>query len=249
MKAYDGDLFLKAGGNELVEIKRDDDPYSPREWDNGTHFYLFNATESPDKVEVYDWRTNGMVKRDPKMYEVLEDVIGWDTLDAYHDRWVSMDYDDDWVGAWIAHLFDGELGDDIGCVDQMAELIDAKPGWFCIPVHESYGDGIIYMDPKGQKEMGTPDELVYGLLDGDVINYTNYIRKNIWGWFSYDIDGNVTDSCWGYWPDGLDAPMDTDWIGVDVTKCDYEDIDEFVEAHAYDVTLERAKAFEERKVA
>lgn len=58
--------------------------------------------------------------------------------------------------------------------------------------------GFIIMTAEGQEEVGTPDDLVDELLDGDVEVFGQWANGEVYGYVAEDGAGNEVGSCWGF---------------------------------------------------
>ena len=67
--------------------------------------------------------------------------------------------------------------------------------------------GFVVVTPERQKEVGTPDNLVSGCLEGELATYNQYLAGDVWGYLvevrkHCDACGHDewehVDSCWGF---------------------------------------------------
>ena len=241
---YAGEFYINERGN-LVKIEYDTDPQSPREWDNGTHFYTWESSyyhyydrESPDRDLL--WCGNEMGYRTPSMWEVLEDHLPEDYEDEY-ESFACAQHIKSHPYEWMWAL--EESGTDTDYIPQLTKYLNGLDGMWCRPVSkccESYGigdpgdDGIglIYMDEEGQREMGTPDDRVMGLLEGDVLTYNDYVNGEVYGFIEYNRYGSIIDSCWGFYGNshsGIEQEAIEDHTGK-LHLCSFKSVDEYVDA-------------------
>lgn len=232
---YDGMLLTNEDGN-LVQIKYDVDPQSPREWDNGTHFYMWDGN-SPDTDVL--WCGGGMGRRAPEMWELLEDHLDSDTLEEL-DELGCAQHLKGWDKEWMLDLM--QWSNDTDYVPQLTKYLNELDGVWCRPVSKSCydnsyyignpgegGEGVIIMTEEGREEMDTPVERVMSLLKDDVEIYSKYATGDVYGFIVYDHNGNETDSCWGFY--GID---DEDVIAAiedhtgKLSECKYDSVLDYV---------------------
>jgi len=61
--------------------------------------------------------------------------------------------------------------------------------------------GFIYDSKEGREKCGTDLEHVQACLEGEVETYDDCLTGNVWGYVVEDEDGDVLDSCWGFYGD------------------------------------------------
>ena len=208
-----GDELTDEDGN-TVRIVRDDDPTSPREWDNGTHFYTYDGC-SPDEVSVWDPYRREVGKGPLDMIGVLCEFIPYDKIWGDYERFYDdHEWDEPYPDEWMTEV--ARRGTDTEYIPELVRFVNEHGGWAKpIAIGECDGHrvfdandqdgpylGIIYMDRKGKEAVGTPDGLEFAALDGDVANQNNYESRNVFGFEVEDADGDTIWSLWGIYPDG-----------------------------------------------
>lgn len=160
-------------GDLTIEIHREEYPEDPREWDNlGTMVCFHRNYRLGDK---HDYPA-------PESLSDLERIIEEDngpclfkTLWLLDHSGLAMRTTDFWEdsGHW-----------DSGIV-----------GVIYVPlskVREEYSVKRVTKKVRDQ---------ALSCLEGEVIDYNNYLQGNVYGYVIRDKDGEHVDSCWGYFPD------------------------------------------------
>lgn len=164
-----------------VEIMRDEDPESPREWDNLGRMLCFHKRHTlGDKLADLP-------------FTISADMFnGWAEVEAYLEK----------QGAVIIlplYLYDHsglriKVGSFQGLLPQGHAEFDSGQIGFIIALREDM-----------KKEYGvkrlTKKHLARAtkLLEGEVETYDQFLRGDVWGYSIQDRDGEVIDSCWGYY--------------------------------------------------
>lgn len=150
-----------------VEIHYDDTGCgNPRDWDNGTKMSLLHRR--------YDLPNE--IDFDPEHHEGLDSLAD---IEAH----IRREYDV--VGfKWVRGYEHGGLSLSTTGGGQYGDRWDSGIA------------GFIFMDREGQALVGTPDELVGEVLDGDVETYNAWSNGDVYG-YVVDPDGE-NESCWGY---------------------------------------------------
>jgi hypothetical protein len=153
-----------------LEIEQDPEPCNPRtEWDNLTTFVCFHKRyELGDR---HDYRT--------------EDYQGWAEM--------SLDIAAREKTAAIEPVF---LMDHSGLAVSTASFScpwdSGQVGWAYITrekVLEEFG-GKILTKKRGDK--------AHEIILGEVETYNRYLQGDVWGFVIKDEDGEIVDSCWGF---------------------------------------------------
>jgi hypothetical protein len=185
--------------HRVLNIIADDDPESPRECDNnGTMVCFHGRYNLGDK---HDYRS--------------EDFSGWEALKA------QIEEDHDVVVILPLYLFD-HSGITISTDDTQFRMADGA-GW-------DWGQvGWIFATRENLKKGGHPDDVevdkVETWLRGEVETYNQFLRGEIYGFQLHgkpcptcEDEGEVTDSCWGFYGSNpLENGM-RDHLGEDVCK-------------------------------
>jgi len=75
----------------------------------------------------------------------------------------------------------------------------------CDPGHWDSGQvGFVFATKESLAETGTPEDKIDECLNGEVEVYSRWQEGGTFGWVTYDPDGHVVDSCWGYLDDTTD---------------------------------------------
>lgn len=173
--------------NYTLEIQHDTDPMNPRtEWDNlGTIAYKHrNYTLGEEEIgEPIEW---------------LEDKLGLEQ---------KYEYSNDRLAELEERFYKKFIALPIYLYDHSGQSISTSPfgcRW------DSGKVGYIYVDKKTVlKEYGGKivtaklKKRVLGYLKGEVETYNQYIQGDVYGYRVVDDEGEVVDSCWGFY--GEDA--------------------------------------------
>jgi hypothetical protein len=160
-----------------IKIEQDDDPVNPRtEYDNvgkmvcwHSHYSL--GDEQP-RCSPDEYLHQMMWEREDRLHgKRIPDNIKQEDLQAYIDKHFV-----------VLPLY---------CYDHSGLSMSPRP--FGCP-WDSGGVGFIYVESESKEY----DDLESG-LKGEVETYDQYLRGDIWGYTIETSDGEVLDSCWGFY--------------------------------------------------
>lgn len=248
--------LVEAGQTERVStvlIKPDRDPESPRQWDNrGVMFCKHgrydlgdkDADDPFDEVEVYD--LGGGYWVDENRIGKIVVLLSWwlDMLSA--EEWDSEDYKrTELAYCWLtnqAECFEDQrteqrLRKDVALIHPLY-LYDHGGITISMGAFSDRWDsgqvGWIYMT-RGvlDREFGGDVERGEACLEGEVETYDNYLTGSVYGYEVWEHekgdapeDGELTDSCWGFFGDdpmlnGISDNIDPELVvqlkGIDIT--------------------------------
>lgn len=226
----DGELYTNSDGN-LVTIQYDWDCESPRRsYDNLGHFLTWMSRYNSPDENCYDYPDE--LAGDLGIYD--EDGNNGDLLDLIRGMngmgWVAMP---------VSKM---EHSDVVYRTGDPRQFVGAYP-WDAGYV------GLIYASANEICEHFMVDEVTEDIrkraeevLTGEVELYSDWADGACYEYVMYDIDGNEVDACSGFI--GYDSEENNmeEHTGT-LHECDFDNLEEYVEAHAYDVTIKRAAQF------
>ena len=165
--------------NELtIEIEQDEYPDSPRDWDNlGTMVCFHSRYNIGDKHDYQE--------ADFSSWDELEEQLVKDgarvvkPLYLYDHSVLSISTGSFHGRAQHAEWDSGQ----VGFIAAFSKDIEAFVGWK-------------RLNPKRRKRI---DEM----LESEVEVYNQYLLGDVWGYTVESPDGEVLDSCWGFYGRGL----------------------------------------------
>lgn len=163
----------KLNGYE-IKIFYDPDPFSPREDDNLTEIVLFNDSHYAFGDRAMEDNEACALRRG-----------GFPLLRRYLRR-----YED------VIHV------EPIGMLDHSGIHIWAGGGthWSDRDGWDSGTCGFALVTAKRRDEIGTPEELIEKAVEGEIETLDDYLNGNVYGFTITGPDGDVVDSCWGFYP-------------------------------------------------
>ena len=193
---------LKGGGQAHVLV--DDDPSSPREWDNLSRMVNVrgNYLEPDGKQADSDLLAVAHVARQHGM-----DEAGIKAMLEFDPRKVT---DADIENAQEREDDDFLLLVDHGCNRKVLAVQEFDYGNH----GEAAGVGVIFEDDWLREGMRTTLNDPAEVLAGEIKTYIDYVEGNVYGVVIEDADGNETESCWGFQGYDYDDPkIVTDHFG------------------------------------
>lgn len=182
---YEGATFIS--GDNYVVIQHDDDPMSPREFENmGVFVTWMNNYNSPDKEMTPE-----------------EIIIDLGLLDEWEAS-VDDDYDLDDDELQLKFLLDKAAKKEIyllpvsGYSHSGLTLSVGYPNQFIDWQWDAGFAGVIYTTDDRIKWYGTPKDKVLDALREEVEDYNTWLQGECWGYITYDRAGEEGDSCWGF---------------------------------------------------
>lgn len=157
-----------------IEIEQDDDPESPREWDNLGVMVCFHGRYRLG--DAHDYRT--------------EDFRGWDELEAQLRR-------DGAVIVLPLYLYAHgglriKVGSFAGLLPQgHAEFDSGQIGFITV------GRGAVLAEYGGERLSAKKLAQAEEVLRGEVETYDQYLRGDVWAYTVRSAGGAVLDSCAG----------------------------------------------------
>ena len=165
----------------MVRVFQDDNPESPREWDNLGNMFLFHnryklGDEHPESSDSFD---------------------GWEDIKNYLLKEKNAEI------LLPVYLYDHsglrvKVGDFSGLLPQGHQQFDSGMiGYIYVTkkdIKENYGKA-------GKKEI----EKAKKSLQAEVEQYDQYLSGDVWGYKSYDNQGEEVDSLWGLY--GMDEAI------------------------------------------
>lgn len=156
-----------------IKFFQDDNPINPRENDNLGKMVCFHKRY--DLGDKHDLRT--------------DDFGGWDEIQKHLVKELN---------AVIIHPL--RLYDHSGITISMGNQYPYNDQWDSMMV------GFVYVDKDTvKKEYGrltkSNRQKVENCLAGEVEEYDKYLRGDVYGFVIEDADGELLDSCWGYYDD------------------------------------------------
>jgi len=171
------EVFEHAG--LTVELHYDEEPCSPREWENASVMVCWHPDYALGDFQVTNLDGRGAVET---RFE-RDDFRDLETL----GRWLRLA-----LGADV--VLPLYLLDHSGLSIRAGSTFESDAqGWDTTMV------GFVYSSPAVRETCGTPDELAEKVCRGDVADYDNYLRGNVHGFVVRDGD-TVLDSRWGFYP-------------------------------------------------
>jgi len=188
----------------VIKILPDEDPESPREWDNlGTMVcahsrYNLGDEQSPTGSGLGD-RMNLLYDKCPAQLEkLIERYNGqkdpqYDFLLDIGEEWLARSIEenpDPFQKLYNQHFLELPLY----LYDHSGITMKTSPfscGW------DSGQVGFIYISKD--KIRGKWEEKIYEYLKSEVKTYDQYLTGDVYGFVIEDQDGDVIDSCWGFY--------------------------------------------------
>lgn len=163
-------------GNKTLEIVRDEDPTSPRTWDN-----LGTMACSHRRYNLGD----------PKK---TKEIIG--TTEAHAmQNWILKKQKSKQIIVKPIYMYD-HSGITISTKPFSCHWDSGLVGWIFVPVKTAKEElGIKRMTAKQWKR-------VESYLEGEVETYDQFLTGDVYG-FRIKEDGEETDSCWGFFGDNV----------------------------------------------
>lgn len=166
--------------NYELKIVQDEDPINPRTWDNlGIIAYKSKYIIGEEEID------------DPVNW--LCEKIGADPFE-YAEKYGMYPYTDEFKEIVENEFLKKYYAIPLSLYDHSGIVLKCGiyHGWDVGQV------GYIYTTEERRKEFGTPKERVLGVLRGEVETMNKYLTGDVWG---YEVlcDGDVLDSCWGYY--------------------------------------------------
>lgn len=154
-----------------IEIRRDDDPESPRDWDNLGTMICFHK-----KYTLGD--DSHKLKH--------EDFDGWASMEAFLRK--------DHGAAVVLPLF---LIDHSGLSMSTKDFADpwdsGQVGFIYVTKERALKEyGVKRLSPKQLAK-------ITEVLKSEVATYDQYLRGDVWGYVIKDKDGDEAGSCWGHY--------------------------------------------------
>ena len=172
MKTY---TKIETKTKNRLEIMHEDNPQSPRDWDNLGYFITCDSRQySPDRHETLEKivRTCGNEAKDQNEHikmikrfmgeEIEEKVVAIYPINKYEHSGISF-------SLGTKHSFD----------------------------HSNNGFYII--TNKTQKLLGIPKKSFEKVIRQELEEYNKYLNGEIYCFISYDENGECEDSCGGFW--------------------------------------------------
>lgn len=158
-----------------LEIRYEDNSESPREWDNLGYFITCDPHyESPDK--------------NPQ----LERIVGQTSNVAS-----SVEYHMEMIKKQMA----AESAYKVIAIYPIAKYehggITYRRGYF--NGYDWSNNGFYIITDRTQSIMGTPHDKFHKVIDQELKTYNQYVNGEIYSFTLYDNDGNVEDSCSGFY--------------------------------------------------
>lgn len=159
-----------------IRIERDDDPSSPREWDNLGRMVCFHR--SYNLGDKHDYNT------------------------AHYDGWAAVraaiTKEENAVVILPLFLFD-HSGITMSCSTDMFRAADSHGwDWGCVGFIFARREDVL--KEYGKKRITKKTlENVTKVLVGEVETYDLYLTGDVWGYIVEDDDGEHLDSCWGFY--------------------------------------------------
>lgn len=200
---FSGDYEINTPeGIFTVEIKQDDEPGNPRDWDNAGHF-LFHH----------------------KRYN-LGDTNLWKELGINHNEFNSWDEVSNWLTANldIAVIYQVRMYDHSGITISISKSYPFNDQW------DSGCIGLAYMTKDDLRENFVCKNVTKSiiekgraLLQAEIETYDDYLTGNVYG---YNVNHDISsgDSCWGYYGDISKSGI-VDEV-VSIIKCCISEIQE-----------------------
>jgi hypothetical protein len=197
------DVHTEGRGGYTIHIQVDDNPESPREWDNAGTMVCWhnrhNLGDEQPRQDFSDWLPDFMVSNCEKLsdheYNDADSLTVEQVWNAINREFVFLPlylYDHSGVSistrSFVGRSHHGEW--DSGQV------------------------GFIYISKKqAVREWGNKiftknvEEKTVNYLVGEVKTYDNYLTGNVYGYIIEDQNGDKLDSCWGFYPNYNDNPI------------------------------------------
>lgn len=161
--------------NYNIQVKRDEDPISPRDWDNlGVMVFLHSRYSLGDK---HDYNANSF--------------SGWDELEK------ELVKEEDVVVILPVYMFD-HSGITISCSRERFRVCDPQ-GWDHGQIGFIFARRTDVRNEYSKKRISKQIlKKVEDVLVSEVNTYDQYLTGDVWGYVIEDDDGNHIDSCWGF---------------------------------------------------
>lgn len=79
--------------------------------------------------------------------------------------------------------------------------------------------GFYIVTKESQELIGTPDDRIEAMIDGELDEYTKWANGDVYGFTLYDENGDHEDSCWGFYDlEAIKEHLPDEWKGEDMAE-------------------------------
>ena len=162
--------YKKTMNVPILEIRHEEDSTSPREWSNLGYFITIdNKYNSPDKNEILE----NVIRETGDEASDLDD----------HIRRIKQNCQDIVAIYLISKYEHGGVSYGLG----------RRNGW------DYSNNGFYVITKETQKELGTKKKDFQRVIEDELDIYNKYISGEVYSFVLYDKDGEVEDSCGGFY--------------------------------------------------
>ena len=170
-----------------IKIYQDEDPESPREWDNLGKMICWHRNYDLGDKHNYD-------EIPDFIYCLAEEAgVSFDDLENRTTEELTLILKSKGYRLKPLYLYD-HSGITISTAPFSCRWDSGQVGYIYVDpamIRKEYGNS---EDPEILKRVNT-------VLDGEVYIYDQYVRGNVYGFMITDQDGQDIDSCWGFYGD------------------------------------------------
>ncbi len=195
--------------NETLSIYPDENPISPREWDNIGTIVTMNGLgdEKGDRTKILDYVEH---LTDKQTRQIVLDTIKKDK-DSKNDLYVTQGNYEDFIIEYYGEDMPEDVFDDIAKFLQDNKKLVVLPVYkyqhSCIVLNtagfacpwDSGQTGYVYADEKAIEEFKGDIDKVIVCLKNEIETFSHYCNGEVYGFTIEDKDGGHIESIWGFY--------------------------------------------------